>query len=219
MVIVKTTDVWTERYPNYYECLKGAFIDGFAENYIPYDRYKIVLNCNCKITTNSKQIIIGNKHNAVVFYKGNNVVRIAVLCQKTDVLSSVNNSLKQMYMNEKLKDLFEDKNITQEIVDLKEIPKLNQFNDMLEMDVCSCDRMPLLKCMLKGDYTESKTNLGNYDSLEYDFVSNVEIVYSLKTDKEDFEIRHLGAFISKSKTRAIIIQSNGRIDLNQFIGN
>ena len=37
------------------------------------------------------------------------------------------------------------------------------------MDICSCDRVPLLNCMLNGNYTESETSLGNYDCNEWDF--------------------------------------------------
>ena len=50
---IKTTDVWTEQYPNHYDCFNGAFIDGIEKDNMPYDRYKIVLNCNCEISSNT----------------------------------------------------------------------------------------------------------------------------------------------------------------------
>ena len=212
-MIIKTTDVWTERYPNHYECLNGAFIDGIICDSIPFDKYKIVLNCNCIISSNNSEIIVGNKHNAVIFYKNNKVVRLAVLTNKTNVLSCLENTLNQKYENIKLKDLFANKNIKQEIIDMKEKPIFNQHNNIQEMDIGSCDRVSLLNCMLNGDYTESKTTFGNYDCNEYDFCPNIEITYVLKTDKEKFEIHHKGAFLNKTKTRAIIIQSQGSIRL------
>lgn len=215
--MIKTTDVWTEQYPNHYECFNGAFIDGIDENSIPYDKYKIVLNCNCKITTNSDKVIVGNKHNAIIFYKDKKVIRLAVLTNKTDVFSALDNALNQKYQNIKLKDLINIKNIKQEVIDLKETPIFNRCNDMQEMDIGSCDRMPLLNCMLNGDYTESKTSFGNYDCNIYDFIPTIEITYSLQTDKEMFKIHHKGAFVNKTKTRAIIIQSSGTISFNDFM--
>ena len=213
---VKTTDVWTEQYPNHYECFNGSLIDGISERFIPFDRYKIILNCNCEITSNSDEIIIGNKHNAIIFYKGNKIVRLVVLTNKTDVFTCLDNALNQKIGNIKLKDLYAINDIKYEIIDLKESPQFNNFNNMNEMDIGSCDRMPLLNCMLNGDYTESKTSFGNYDCNEYDFKPNIEIVYRLQTSQEEIEIHHKGAFINKTKTRAIIIQSNGSIRLNNF---
>lgn len=87
-MIVKTTDVWTEQYPNHYDITKGAFIDGVTSDTLPFDRYKVVLNCNCYITQNGDKIIVGNKHNAIVFFLENKVVRLAVLTNKTDVLGA-----------------------------------------------------------------------------------------------------------------------------------
>ena len=68
-MIIKTIDLWTEQLKNHYECFNGAFVDGFENNNIPFDRYKIVKNCNCIITVSSKNINISNKHNCIVFYK------------------------------------------------------------------------------------------------------------------------------------------------------
>ena len=215
-MIIKTTDVWTEQYPNHYECFNGTFIDGIDEFGIPYDRYKVILNCNCKITSNTNEIIGGNKHNAIIFYKNNKVVRLAVLTYNTDVFLCLNNAINQKYNNIKLIDLFAIKDVKQELIDLNETPIFNQFKDMQEIDIGSCDRMQLLNCMLNGDYTESKTSFGNYDCNEYDFKPNIEIEYSLLTDKEKFHIHHKGAFINKTKTRAIIIQSNGSIALSNL---
>ena len=84
------------------------------------------------------------------------------------------------------------------------------------MDIGSCDRMSLLNCILNGNYTESETTLGNYDCNEWDFNGYIDITYNLKTDCEVFNIHHKGAFINKTKTKAIIIQSQGLISLKNI---
>ena len=112
------------------------------------------------------------------------------------------------------------KNVKYKIVDLNQIPKFNSFNGRKEMDVGSCDRMSLLNCMLNGDYTESETSFGNYDCNEYKFNEDIEITYKLKTDCEIFDIHHKGVFINTTRTKAIIIQSQGNIllsDLNNSL--
>ena len=76
---IKTIDLWTEQFKNYYECFNGAFVDGFDNNNIPFDRYKIVKNCNCIITVSNKNINISNKHNSIIFYKNNIPVRLMVI--------------------------------------------------------------------------------------------------------------------------------------------
>ena len=84
MKIIKTIDLWTEQHENHYECFNGVFVDGFENNRIPFDEYKIIKNCNCIINVNQDNIHISNKHNAIVFYKDNIPVRLMVinaLCQ------------------------------------------------------------------------------------------------------------------------------------------
>ncbi len=83
MNIIKTVDLWTEQYENHYECFNGAFVDGFENNQIPFDEYKIIKHCNCIITVKPQNINISNKHNAIVFYKDKVVVRLVVLNQNT----------------------------------------------------------------------------------------------------------------------------------------
>ncbi len=34
---ITTIDLWTEQYPNHYECFNGAFVDGFENGNIPFD--------------------------------------------------------------------------------------------------------------------------------------------------------------------------------------
>ena len=46
---IKTIDLESDQFKNHYECFNGAFVDGFENNNIPFDRYKIVKNCNCII--------------------------------------------------------------------------------------------------------------------------------------------------------------------------
>lgn len=213
---IKTTDVWTEQYENHYECTNGAFIDGIENGVLPYDSYKIVLNCNCVITSNSNDIVIGNKHNAIVFHSNGKVVRLVVLLKNTRIKECVENALLQVIGGVQLKDLFVMKNVKCEVVDLKENPIYNNHNNQNEMDIGSCDRFPLLSAMVKGSYTESETPFGNYDSNEYTFHPDILIDYDLKTDCEHFAIKHKGAFINKTKTRAIIIQENSSITQNQL---
>lgn len=69
MEIIKTIDLWTEQYDNHYDCFNGAFVDGFENNKIAFDEYKIVKNCNCVITVkDGESFNIRNKHHAIVFY-------------------------------------------------------------------------------------------------------------------------------------------------------
>lgn len=211
MKTILTTDVWTEPQTNHYICFNGAFIDGVENGKVPYDRYKIILNCNCIITSNSEDLLIGNKHHAIAFYKNNEVVRLAVFDKDTTVLPLVENALTQKVDNLTLKDLLTIKNIKSEIIDLKETPILNKHNGKVEIDVGSCDRIELLQCMLEGDYTESETTYGNYDNNSYDYIPDIEIEYNLKTDEEIFNIRHKGVFLNKIKTRTIIIQSDSSL--------
>lgn len=60
--------------------------------------------------------------------------------------------------------------------------------------------------MVKGSYTESDTNYGNYASDKYEFNPNLDIKYTLLTDKEKFVIEHHCAFMNEIKTRIIPIQ-------------
>ena len=52
MNIIRTIDLWTEQNPNHTECFSGAFVDGFENENIPFDSYKIIRNCNCVISSN-----------------------------------------------------------------------------------------------------------------------------------------------------------------------
>ena len=69
MKTIKTLDIWTEQYPNHYECFNGAFMDGMDKG-LAYTSIKVVKNCNC-IISNNLNLSIGNKHNAVIFYGAN----------------------------------------------------------------------------------------------------------------------------------------------------
>lgn len=50
---------------NHYKSFNGTFIDGFENNEVPFDKYKIIRNCNCIITVNLNGIHISNKHNTI----------------------------------------------------------------------------------------------------------------------------------------------------------
>lgn len=208
MKIIKTIDLWTEQYDNHYECFNGAFIDGFENNKIPFNKYKIVENCNCIITTNREDIKIRNKNNAIIFYKDDIPVRLMVINKNTDIYKCINTSLNQYFKDGTLKDSYEKLNIQSASIDMNEESVCKNIASIEEIDVGSCDRWKLLYNMLKGSYTEDDTSYGNYSSDKYEFLSNIYIKYELTTDTEKFEIEHKCAFINELKTRIVPIQDN-----------
>lgn len=208
MKTINTIDLWTEQHENQYECFNAALIDGFDNNKIPFDHYKIIKNCNCVITKNKKDINISNKHHAIVFYKDDKPVRLVVLNRNTDIENCLNLALNQYYKEGTLKELYEELNIKSSTIDLKEEPIYNSSNSTNEIDVGSCDRWKLLYNMLKGSYTEDDTTYGNYTSDKYEFLPNISIKYDLVTDTEHFIIEHSCAFINELKNRIVPIQNN-----------
>lgn len=207
-MIINSIDLWTEQYKNHYECFNGAFVDGFEKSKVPFNKYKIVKNCNCIITTNMDEINITNKHNAIIFYENDNPVRLMVINKDTEIENCINVALNQNFNNITLKKIYEKDNINFSIVDMKEQAIYNDKDNTKEIDVGSCDRWNLLYNMLKGSYTEDATHYGNYQSDKYEFVPNIQIKYELKTDTEIFVIEHKCAFINEIKTRIIPIQEN-----------
>ena len=216
---IKTIDLWTEQKDNQIECFCGAFIDGFDNENIPYDAYKVVRNVNCIITSNSPGLNVRNKHNAIVFYKDYVPVRLVVLNQNTDIDLGIGMALCQPVYNVLLKDAFNNLSIQRYDVDLHQQPIDNGVNPAFEIDVCSCDRPDLLRCMLKGSYTQSDTEFGksNSDS-DYTFFPNIFIQYKLITDTEEFEIEHQSAFLNGNKTRIIPLQENSLLDIEAIKG-
>lgn len=208
MNIIKTIDLWTEQYINHYECFNGAFVDGFDNNNIPFDEYKIIKNCNCIITASVEEINISNKHNSIVFYKDNIPVRLMVINKETEIEKCIDIALNQYFGDKKLQVLYDSNNIKSSIIDMNEQPIYNNADFMKEIDVGSCDRWNLLYNMLKGSYTESDTSYGNHQNDNYEFIPNIFIKYILNTDTERFEIEHKCAFINTLKTRIIPIQEN-----------
>ena len=211
MKTIKSIDLWTEQNENHYECFNGAFVDGFENNQIAFDEYKIIKNCNCIITVNNPNINISNKHNAIVFYKDKNPVRLMVINKNTDIDKCIKIALTQYFENETLQVLYDNLQIKSSIIDIKETPIFNNADFIKEIDVGSCDRWNLLYNMLKGSYTESNTQYGNYQSDKYEFIPNIFIKYELTTDTEKFEIEHKCAFINTIETRIIPIQENSNL--------
>lgn len=211
---IKTIDLWTEQYKNHYECFNGAFVDGFEKDKIPFDRYKVIKNCNCIITTNRKDINISNKHNAIIFYDNDKPVRLIVINKNTEIENCINIALNQNFNGKKLRELYESKKIESSIIDFKEQAIINDSDATKEIDVGSCDRWNLLYNMLKGSYTEDDTPYGNFQSDKYEFNPNITIKYELKTDTDNFIIEHNCAFINEIKTRIIPIQDNSRLTNN-----
>lgn len=209
MRIIKTIDLWTEQHENHYECFNGAFVDGFENNKIPFDEYKIIKNCNCIINVNQNDIHISNKHNAIVFYKDKMSVRLIVINKNTDVNKCIEVALNQYFKGSILKDYYDKLKIKFSEIDMKEESIFKENDDITkETDIGSCDRWKLLYNMLKGSYTESDTSYGNFASDKYEFIPNLFIKYELTTDKEKFEIEHKCAFINTIKTRLIPIQED-----------
>ncbi len=216
---INTVDLWTEQYENQYECFNGAFVDGFSDDNIPFDEYKVVRNCNCLIEVEHPDIKISNKHNAIVFYKNKEVVRLVVLNKDTDVDKCISVALDQYYGDKILRDIYEKNNISCKVLDMQEEPVVKEINDnKRETDVGSCDRWNLLYSMLKGSYTESDTSYGNFESDRYEFIPNVYIKYELSTNTEKFLIEHRCAFINTIKTRLIPIQENSPLTMDRNKG-
>lgn len=208
MKIVKSIDLWTEQHENHYECFNGAFVDGFENNKIAFDEYKIIKNCNCIITVSNSNINISNKHNAIVFYRDKNPVRLMVINKNTDIDKCINISLNQYFNDGILQDLYDCIGIKFTRIDMNEEAIYNGVDSTKEIDVGSCDRWKLLYNMLKGSYTESDTQYGNFESDMYEFIPDLCIKYKLTIDTEIFEIEHKCAFINTIKTRLIPIQEN-----------
>ena len=98
-MIIKSIDLWTEQKVNHYECFNGAFIDGFQKNINPFNKYKVVKNCNCIITTDKENINITNKHNAIIFYNNEIPVRLLVINKDTEIERCISIALKQELNN------------------------------------------------------------------------------------------------------------------------
>ena len=184
MDIIQTIDLWTEAKVNHYECFNAAFVDGFDNNTIAFDKYKVIKNCNCIIDVNLKTINIKNKHHAIIFYKDNKPVRLMVINKNTDVDKCINIALNQFFADGILSDLFEKNNIQREDIDLMEEPIYKDDEDRDEIDVGSCDRWSLLYNMLKGYYTESESEYGNFANDKYYFIPNLSIKYHLIVGNE-----------------------------------
>lgn len=208
---IDTIDLWTEQHDNHYECFNGAFVDGFENNKIAFEEYKIVKNCNCVITVKPKDINIKNKHNAIIFYKNHIPVRLMVINQNTDIDKCIDIALNQYFEDTILKDLYEKLNIKGTTIDMAEKPQDKDSEIDEEIDVGSCDRWNLLYNMLQGLYTETNNAYGNFSSDKYYFMPDLYIKYDLKTDNEIFEITHKCAFINTTKTRLIPIQENSSL--------
>jgi len=209
-MVIKTIDLWTEAKDNHYECFNGAFVDGLDIN-IAFDKYKVVRNCNCLIDVSSKSINIKNKHHAIIFYKDNKPVRLIVINKNTDIDKCINVALNQFFADGILSDFFKENNIEREDIDLNEEPIYKDLENKEEIDVGSCDRWSLLYNMLKGFYTESESEYGNFSNDKYYFIPNLDIKYSLVVGDEKYEIVHKCAFMNTIKTRLIPIQENSSL--------
>lgn len=215
MNVIQTIDLWTEARDNHYECFNGAFVDGFEDGQIAFDRYKVVKNCNCMINVSNDKINIKNKHHAIIFYKDDKPVRLMVANKNTDIDKCISIALNQFFEEGVLSDLYEKNNIKREDIDLREEPTYKENENREEIDVGSCDRWSLLYNMLKGYYTESGSEYGNFTNDKYYFLPNLTINYKLTVNNEQFEIVHKCAFMNVIETRIIPIQENSLLTLNK----
>ncbi len=213
MSTIKTIDLWIEAKDNHYECFNGAFVDGFGNDNIAFDKYKVVRNCNCIVEVSADNIIIRNKHHAIIFYKKNKPVRLMLINKDTNIEKCISVALNQYFGDGVLSDLFDKLKIKREDIDLKEKPKFNGNEGKEEIDVGSCDRWNLLYTMLKGFYTEDESDYGNFANDKYYFMPSLLVKVSLTVGKENFEITHKCAFINTIETRLIPIQENSSLTL------
>lgn len=214
MKIINTIDLWTEQIDNHYDCNNGAFIDGFS-NGIPFDTYEVIKNCNCIINTNT-ELNITNKHQAIIFLKNDEPVRLLVVNKDTDIDKAIEIALNQEINGQLLRDVYETFGIKRIDLDYHQKPIINNKDHTKEVDVGSCDRNSLLASMLEGSYTESDTDYGNTNNTDYIFVPDINIKYELLTGDYHFIIDHSNAFINKDSTRIIPIQNNSQLDIEQI---
>lgn len=137
---IKSIDLWTEKYKNHCECFNGAFVDGFENNKIAFDEYKIIKNCNCIITVSNQDINISNKHNAIVFYKEKNPIRLMVINKNTNIEKCISIALGQYFNDSILKDLYDSIGIKSTTINTNEEAIYNGLDCTKEIDVGSCDR-------------------------------------------------------------------------------
>lgn len=206
MELIETIDLWTERGDNMQECFDGAFSDGFGGGDIPFDSFKVVRHCNCTILTWPRSLNIDNKHNAIVFYKDGEPVRLMVINKNTNVDECINKALAQTVNNMRLVDLFDKYAIKASEIDMHEEP-IEKEGIKEEIDVGSSDRASLLKSMIEGSYTEEESSIGVNKELL--FLKDRMVRYFLVTDTEVFRIMHKLAFANKEGTRLIPLQTDG----------
>ena len=155
MSIIKTIDLQTEQHDNHYECFNVALIDGFEDDKIPFDNYKVVKNCNYKILVDDKEINTNNKHNAIIFYRNNVPIRLMVINKNTDVDKCIDVALSQHFNDFLLRSYYDKNSINLKLIDMHEEPIFKDTDNLKsEIDVGSCDRWNLLYCMLKGSEEE-----------------------------------------------------------------
>lgn len=219
MKIIKSIDLWTEQHRDQFELFNGCFSDGWGDN-IPFNKYTIVKNCNCIIESNDDNLIIGNKHNAIIFYKNNTPVRLLVAFKDTNFDFLITNALNQKIQGKTCVELFKINNVKSETIDLKEKPIYNKHNltGCAEIDVGSCDRDELLEQMLKGNYTEEDSKYGHYDNTVYSYNDSLKVSYNLTIGDLKFQINHEGSFTNETNTRIIILQRDSEISFSQIKG-
>ncbi len=214
MKSIKTCNLWTETTPNS-DCAKGAFIDGWQSG-VPYEKFKIILNCNCIIKSNTPMVQARNKHAAIVFY-GQSGLRLCVLEKGTDLRKAINDALKSKVDGTPLHEILKSHGVRKKVVDLAETPIAGDIRNTT--DIGSCDRPALLKSMLSGSWGEENIGIGIGEYKKYIFLPGFGLMYSLVTDTESFLIEHRGTFHAVDGSQTIPIQIHGSIkkeDIEEF---
>lgn len=136
----------------------------------------------------------------------------------TDVIKMEDRAMSEQFEGRELRELLKYHGVTREVIDLKEKPIFNDVKK--DIDIASCDRVPLLRCFLNGSFTEDDTGIGSGLALNYSFLPEATMDFSLRTDTDWFMIMHQSAFVSEDGQTAIPIQKHGSItrkDLEEFI--
>lgn len=218
METIKTIDLWTEPSENYMELYTGAFSDGWAGDKKPYDSYKIVKHCNCEIKCSDSAIVVGNKHNAIIFYRNGKPVRLVVAQEGTDIESCVEKALATKIKHSTIGNVLALRGVKSESVDLEEEPIYNAHNNSgkPEVDIGSCDRARLFNQMLDGSYTEDTSDCGTGKTEKRTF-KNIRLRYHLVVGDEEFDILNVGAFLNSDMTQIILLQSDSQFK-TKYVG-
>ena len=214
---INSIDLWTEPTENCQELYDGAFSDGWTGKDIPFDEYRVVRHCNCEISSNDENLAVGNKHNAIIFYKNGVPVRLAVAFEQTDIDACIERALSQRIGNRTLGEIFAIKGVKRSDIDLQEQPVYNKHNGVKEeISVGSCDRPHLFSQMVKGSWTEESAKYDQVKGDKFSLDNKLKVKYHLNVGDEEFKILHKGALYNSDRTQVIILQLDSKLKIIDF---